>query len=180
MLRHLTFVEDGWFCETFGRPVHAAPLDPAADWRVEPHETTAALLAAYAETRLRADTVIDELGLEDTGAAWSEQTVTLPWVLVHMVEELARHADPAAAHRCYATASGLGTQLRLRTSDAPTTGSPGFALALTVAQPATVHACSSTTPSPRSCPPSRKEGRSSTASRSRCTSSSPASPPRGS
>lgn len=42
LLKHLTFVEDGRFCATFGRPVHAAPFDPAdpdADWRVEPHES---------------------------------------------------------------------------------------------------------------------------------------------
>lgn len=37
--------------------------------------------------------MIDELGLEDTGTAWTGQTVTLRWVLIHMVEQLARHAD---------------------------------------------------------------------------------------
>ena len=98
LLKHLTFVEDGWFCATFGRPVQAAPFDPAdpdADWRVEPHETASGLLAAYAETRVRADAVIDELGMEDTGTAWTGQTVTLRWVLIHMVEELARHAGHA-------------------------------------------------------------------------------------
>lgn len=47
-------------------------------------------------TRVRADAVIDELGLEDTGTTWTGQTVTLRWVLIHMVEETARlagHAD---------------------------------------------------------------------------------------
>ncbi|MDX3533055.1 glyoxalase [Streptomyces sp. MB09-01] len=48
-------------------------------------------------------------------------------------------ADVTAADRFY-TAFGLGTQLRLRASDAPTTGFRGFALALTVAQPADVNA----------------------------------------
>ncbi|MEU7601351.1 glyoxalase [Streptomyces sp. NPDC040724] len=48
-------------------------------------------------------------------------------------------ADPTAADRFY-TAFGLGTQVRLRASDAPTTGFRGFALALTVAQPADVNA----------------------------------------
>jgi uncharacterized damage-inducible protein DinB len=98
LLKHLTFVEDGWFCGTFGRPVFAAPFDPAdpdADWRPEPHETAAGLLSAYAETRMRADAVIDELDLEHTGTAWSGETVTLRWVLVHMVEETARHAGHA-------------------------------------------------------------------------------------
>ncbi|MFD9409050.1 glyoxalase [Streptomyces sp. NPDC059989] len=48
-------------------------------------------------------------------------------------------ADTTAADRFY-TAFGLGAQVRLRASEAPTTGFRGFALALTVAQPADVNA----------------------------------------
>jgi predicted lactoylglutathione lyase len=47
-------------------------------------------------------------------------------------------ADPTAANRFYTTAFGLGSQLRLRASAAPTTGFRGFTLSLTVSQPATV------------------------------------------
>lgn len=46
-------------------------------------------------------------------------------------------ADPTAADRFY-TAFGLGSQVRLRASNAPTTGFRGFALALTVSRPADV------------------------------------------
>ncbi|GAB2991303.1 glyoxalase [Amycolatopsis acidiphila] len=49
-------------------------------------------------------------------------------------------ADPAAAERFYTAAFGLGTQLRLRASQAPTTGFRGFTLSLTVSQPADVDA----------------------------------------
>jgi predicted lactoylglutathione lyase len=48
-------------------------------------------------------------------------------------------ADPAAARDFYTTAFGLGSQLRLRASEAPTTGFRGFTLSLTVSQPATVN-----------------------------------------
>jgi predicted lactoylglutathione lyase len=48
-------------------------------------------------------------------------------------------ADPTAAHRFYTTAFGLGSQVRLRASEAPTTGFRGFTLSLTVSQPATVN-----------------------------------------
>ncbi|MGW0592397.1 glyoxalase [Streptosporangium sp. NPDC002607] len=48
-------------------------------------------------------------------------------------------ADPTAADRFYADAFGLDTQIRLRASEAPTTGFRGFTLALTVSQPATVN-----------------------------------------
>jgi hypothetical protein len=46
-------------------------------------------------------------------------------------------ADPTAADRFYTAAFGLGTQLRLRASDAPASGFRGFTLSLTVSQPAT-------------------------------------------
>jgi len=49
-------------------------------------------------------------------------------------------ADPSAAKRFYADAFGLDTQLRLRASEAPTTGFRGFTLSLTVSQPADVNA----------------------------------------
>ncbi|MFI0241821.1 glyoxalase [Streptomyces sp. NPDC016845] len=49
-------------------------------------------------------------------------------------------ADPAAAERFYSAAFGLGPRLRLRASEAPTTGFRGFSLSLTVAQPADVDA----------------------------------------
>ncbi|MGW3137455.1 glyoxalase [Streptomyces sp. NPDC001139] len=47
-------------------------------------------------------------------------------------------ADLAAAERFYADAFGLGPQLRLRASDAQTSGFRGFSMSITVAQPADV------------------------------------------
>jgi predicted lactoylglutathione lyase len=48
-------------------------------------------------------------------------------------------ADPTAAHRFYTAAFGLDTQIRLRASEAPTTGFRGFTLSLTVSQPGNVN-----------------------------------------
>ena len=48
-------------------------------------------------------------------------------------------ADLTAANRFYTAAFGLGTQVRLRASEAPTTGFRGFTLSLTVSQPAIVN-----------------------------------------
>jgi catechol 2,3-dioxygenase-like lactoylglutathione lyase family enzyme len=48
-------------------------------------------------------------------------------------------ADPTAVNRFYTAAFGLGTQVRLRASEAPTTGFRGFTLSLTVSQPATAN-----------------------------------------
>lgn len=47
-------------------------------------------------------------------------------------------ADPSAAERFYNAAFGLGTRLRLRASQEPTTGFRGFTLSLTVSQPSNV------------------------------------------
>src|SRR4051812_39921642 len=49
-------------------------------------------------------------------------------------------ADTTAAQDFYATAFGLGPELRLRTAEAPTSGFRGFTLSLTVSQPANVSA----------------------------------------
>ncbi|GAA1372211.1 glyoxalase [Streptomyces beijiangensis] len=48
--------------------------------------------------------------------------------------------DPAAAGRFYADAFGLGDQVRLRASEAPTTGFRGFTLSLVVSQPGNANA----------------------------------------
>ncbi|MEU8803895.1 glyoxalase [Spirillospora sp. NPDC048819] len=49
-------------------------------------------------------------------------------------------SDLDAADRFYATAFGLGSQVLLRASDAPTSGFRGFTMSLTVAQPGNVNA----------------------------------------
>ncbi|WP_066941096.1 glyoxalase [Microtetraspora fusca] len=48
-------------------------------------------------------------------------------------------ADPSAVRRFYTDAFGLDSQVRLRASEAPTTGFRGFTLSLTVSQPADVN-----------------------------------------
>jgi len=95
LVKHLAAVEYGWFCDTFGRQAEPLPFDdddPDADLRVEPEETTAGILAFYGRARATSDRVIDEIGLEETGMAWFGEPVTMRWVLIHMVEETARHA----------------------------------------------------------------------------------------
>ena len=95
LVKHLAAVEYGWFCDTFGRATEPMPFsddDPDADLRVEAHESTADILAFYARARAAADAVIGELDVEATGTAWFGDPVSLRWVLIHMVEETARHA----------------------------------------------------------------------------------------
>jgi uncharacterized damage-inducible protein DinB len=98
LVKHLAAVEYGWFGTTFGRPIEPLPFDENdedADLRVRTDETTQDILAFYARARATADQTIAELNLDDTGTAWFGDAVSLRWVLIHMVEETARHAGHA-------------------------------------------------------------------------------------
>jgi uncharacterized damage-inducible protein DinB len=95
LVKHLGAVEYGWFCQAFGRPVPPMPFDeadPEADLRAEPDETTADLIAFYQRACAAADASIAQTDLDAPGTAWSGESVSLRWVLVHMIEETARHA----------------------------------------------------------------------------------------
>nr|WP_272956152.1 DinB family protein [Actinopolymorpha rutila] len=99
LVKHLASIEFGWFCETFGRRSEWIPWDPEdcdADARVEPYETTAGILAYYARARAAADAVIRDVGIDDARPTpqglGSGQTVTLRWLLIHVLEDTARHA----------------------------------------------------------------------------------------
>jgi len=95
LVKHLAAVEYGWFCDTFGRETEPLPFDeddPEADLRVAPSESTADVIAFYGRARAAADQVIQDLEVDDLGTAWFGDQVSLRWVLIHMVEETARHA----------------------------------------------------------------------------------------
>jgi hypothetical protein len=95
LVKHLGSVEYGWFCETFGRESDSIPFDeddPNADMLAKPGETTASILEYYGRARAAANRAIDELDLDDVGTAWFGESVSMRWVLIHMLEETARHA----------------------------------------------------------------------------------------
>ncbi|MYW64839.1 DUF664 domain-containing protein [Streptomyces sp. SID8379] len=93
LVKHLATVEYGWFCETFGRETEQLWFDPYEGEDIVPaeDETVQSLLAFYARARAAADRAIAEIPLETTGTAWDGRTVSMRWVLVHMLEETTRH-----------------------------------------------------------------------------------------
>ena len=99
LVKHLAGCEYGWFCDTFGRTREPLPFDLdediEADMRPAPGETTEDILSFFARARAAADQVIAELDLEAPGTAWFGDTVTLRWVLIHVIEDTARHAGHA-------------------------------------------------------------------------------------
>jgi uncharacterized damage-inducible protein DinB len=95
IVKHLAAVEYGWFCSTFGREMEPLPFaddDQDADLRITADETTTDIVAFYGRARRAANEAIDEIELEALGTAWSGEQVSMRWVLIHMVEETARHA----------------------------------------------------------------------------------------
>jgi len=96
LVKHLAAVEYGWFCETFGREVPEfgfdVDADPDSDMRADPDETTDSILTFYRDATAAADVVIEEVSLDGVGTSWAGHEVTMRWVLIHMIEETARHA----------------------------------------------------------------------------------------
>ena len=94
LVKHLAAVEYSWFSQTFDRPTEPLPFsdeDPEADLRVTDTDTTEAILAFYTRACAASDAVINNLDIEARGTAWYGDEVTLRWVLIHMIEETARH-----------------------------------------------------------------------------------------
>ncbi|MBP2329853.1 putative damage-inducible protein DinB [Kibdelosporangium banguiense] len=94
LVKHLASVEYGWFCEPFGRESKAVfkEDDPEFDLQVRPGETTEGIVAFYREACAAADAVVNEVELTEIGTSWDGDKVTMRWVLIHMIEETARHA----------------------------------------------------------------------------------------
>lgn len=102
LLKHLRRVEVSWFQRRLAQlPAEGLPVlrwvaeDPVGDFRLQPGETIASLLAAYeaqCETsrataaRFDLDHVVPHPGLG---------RVSLRWIYVHMIEETARHLGHA-------------------------------------------------------------------------------------
>ena len=100
LVRHMVVVERAWFQETFaGRDVEFEWLtdeDPDGDFHPGPDDTLADALAAYRAEIAATDAVIAVAELDLVVARPDHgRAVTMRWILVHMVEELARHCGHA-------------------------------------------------------------------------------------
>jgi uncharacterized damage-inducible protein DinB len=108
LLKHLALVEESWIIETFrGEPPHEpwASVDWAADRDWDFHSAKADdpawLVDRYRQAWSAVDAVVrgsrlDDLSVvEPTGADGVRERVSLRWILVHLIEETARHAGHA-------------------------------------------------------------------------------------
>ena len=101
MLKHLARVEDNWLSEVIAEGDRGQPwaaMEWAAEWQDAAAETGDGLRRLWAERVERSRRVVaaqleaGEAALGATHPAWGGQArVSLRWVLVHMIEEYARH-----------------------------------------------------------------------------------------
>ncbi len=99
LLLHLTRIEDNWFSEVVGERDPLEPWDTtewAAEWRSAAEHTGDELRALWEASVERSRRVVaaqlDARGLDGTYSAWGGQGApSLRWVLLHMIEEYARH-----------------------------------------------------------------------------------------
>ncbi len=105
LLMHLALVEDGWFQSTFlggelGEPWSGFDWESDPDWEFHhAHEYTAdQIVAQYAGAIARSRAVVDATESLDALAAEKTRSggdINLRWILVHLIEEYARHAGHA-------------------------------------------------------------------------------------
>ncbi len=93
VVRHLTNVERSWLREVFageqGLAYDWTEQDPEAEWRVPAGTTMADLLADYAAESRRCDAVVTSATSLD--AVSVQRNMSLRWILLHLIEETARH-----------------------------------------------------------------------------------------
>lgn len=98
LLKHSAYVERWWFRVAFAGedvPLPWSDEGPDADWRLEPGETAEAILAVYLDEVERSRAITESASLDDVAPHPEAEDVTMRWILLHMIEEVARHLGHA-------------------------------------------------------------------------------------
>lgn len=104
MLKHLAYVEDDWFSKALYGNAPSTPWD-TVDWKADQDwewhsaavDTPEQLLALWHQSMARSRSLVEE-AMADGGLdrlahrGWPDgRTPSLRWIVVHMIEEYARH-----------------------------------------------------------------------------------------
>jgi uncharacterized damage-inducible protein DinB len=104
LIKHCASMERAWMDNVLERKRSGAQDEYEAGFRLEPGETVADLLAFHRQAARESDEII--AGIDDLGqpvpvprdAPWFPQDIdfwSVRWVLLHLIEETARHAGHA-------------------------------------------------------------------------------------
>jgi uncharacterized damage-inducible protein DinB len=112
MMKHLALNEVGWFGHTLAGEAYPPPFgdidwaaDPHWEWRTAADDGPEDLRALYDDCVRRADGGIDRalarggLDAESVEQSSRDGAFSLRWILLHMIEEYARHNGQAALIR---------------------------------------------------------------------------------
>lgn len=97
LMKHLADVERSWFEERWaGRPMRTVRSedDPDAEFRVQEDDTAESLIEAYRRHCETSREIVAGNSLDDT-VVLPRGEMSLRWLMVHMIEETARHAGHA-------------------------------------------------------------------------------------
>jgi uncharacterized damage-inducible protein DinB len=98
LVKHLAYVERYWFQRIIGGidvPIPWLEGDDDADWRLDDDEDAAAVLAAYEREAEESRRILSDVTDPDATVEAEGEQVSVRRILVHMVEETARHAGHA-------------------------------------------------------------------------------------
>jgi hypothetical protein len=110
VVKHLRWVETGWFQQLLGARTGDHRRAHPRDWEftVQPDDTGASLIEAYQTACATSREVADKYPLDHVVPHYSMGSVSLRWIFVHLVEETARHAGQLDILREQLEAPGRG------------------------------------------------------------------------
>jgi uncharacterized damage-inducible protein DinB len=100
LVKHLAYVERYWFAVFFAGldlPLPRFDEDPDAEWRIGPDETVEQVVAAYRAEVERSRGLVAGASPDDRGRGkvvrrdGPASNFSLRWIMLHMIEETARH-----------------------------------------------------------------------------------------
>jgi uncharacterized damage-inducible protein DinB len=94
VVKHLRWVETGWFHQLLGARTGDSRRAHARDWEftVQPDDTGESLIAEYQAACVRSREAAAAYSLDDEVPHQGMGTVSVRWIYVHLIEETARHA----------------------------------------------------------------------------------------
>jgi hypothetical protein len=98
LVKHLGYVERNWFqARLLGRDVYIPwrQGDRDGDFRIEADETPVSVFGFYADEIAESRRILAAIDSLETQAVDVNRPVTLRWILIHMIEETARHVGHA-------------------------------------------------------------------------------------
>ncbi len=98
IVKHLAYVERWWFQAVLGQREVEFPWsedDPDADWKIEQDQSVEDIINLYRGECAESREVLDGIGSLDDLFPQGDDAISARRVVIHMIEETARHAGHA-------------------------------------------------------------------------------------